>query len=74
MHIGWPLAKLARVLDYDAQVVDVKPYWATAPMLGPAIATADTYTVQGSWPDLTNASLWSIIQRLLNQCLERDRR
>jgi len=44
-HIGRPLAELARVLDYDVQVVDVRPDRATVPQLDPATVTDDTYIV-----------------------------
>jgi len=44
-HIGRPLAELARVLNYEVSVVDVKPDRATVPQLDPATITANTYIV-----------------------------
>ncbi len=44
-HIGRPLAELARVLNYDVHMVDVRADRATVPQLDPDTITTDTYVV-----------------------------
>jgi xanthine dehydrogenase accessory factor len=44
-HVGRPLADLARVLEYDLRIVDVRADRATDSQLDPATITPDTYVV-----------------------------
>ena len=44
-HIGRPLAEMARIVGFNAQVVDVRPERATVPQLDPTAITPWTYVV-----------------------------